>query len=813
MSCPCDKLIHPPGLVIPAGLDIIPRQIASFPEFRRAMLAAIRSQDALTNWRARGEDDLGIMLLEMWAYVCDALAFYDEVIAHEAYLRTARLRPSLRRLVDLLGYVPGPAVAASVKLALFAEGRQPVKIPAGTAFRSGSFDSERPQVFEAQSDVTIHPLTNEWTVEPARPETIGVDNPSYLLLDPGTAKLKAEDIVLVRDTDGDAQTQVRTVSNVATIDGADGGQYVQVDFDNSLSLTSDTKLDNIKLLTPSQTASLWTMTSWPAINSSGNPVYYSPRDTSPGEAFMEQAYTANTKLTLDGLYRQIKPGMFIIVAKGEEYRWFKVNSVTESMIEIIEADADTGTPAVTVPVTRLVLDTTLNNATRRDTACRVWTNDDRAEIIVYYSFSDGGTVTAEAGARLEPNGNLKLMGPIETPEDEQDPSRFFLEDKNESGVEVEGQLDFAEEELNLDSGTTWDPSLVHPVQVYGNVVSATRGETVSGEVLGSGDASAANQSFTLKKKPLTYVSSPTADNESGVASTLEIYVNGIRWEEVSSFFGVGSDQEVYIVRQNDDGEAIITFGDGQRGARLPSGTGNVVANYRYGAGAASPPAGSITQIAKPVKGLQSVKNPVAASGGDDAEMSENIRTYAPDSALILGRAVSIKDMEAVAAGVAGVRAVRAEWRWHSTRQRPVVQIWYIGEEGIEKNISQTLHGLSDPTVPIDVKRADGEPVKLSIDVEIDPGYVEDDVLADVRDALMNEETGLLAPERIGIGQPLFRSQIFWKILEIPGTEGILGIQWNDQFLDSFAVKPEAGEYFDLEEGTLLLNGKDEGDAQ
>ncbi len=809
MSCPCDKLIHPPGLFIPAGLDIIPRQIASFPEFRRAMLAGIRGQDALANWRARGEDDLGIMLLEMWAYVCDALAFYDEVIAHEAYLRTARLRPSLRRLVDLLGYVPGPAVASSVKLALFAEGRQPMTVPAGTAFRSGSFDSEQPQIFEAQSDVTIHPLTNKWTVEPARPEAIGVDNPSYLLLDPGTAKLKAEDIVLVRDTDGDAQTQVRTVSSVATVDGADGSQYAQVDFDNALSLSSDTKLVNIRLLKPSQTASLWTMTSWPAINStSRGPRPYSGNPSNPGEAFMEQAYTANTKLTLDGLYRQIKPGMFIIVAKGEEYRWFKVNSVSEIMIAIIEADADTGTPAVTVPVTRLVLDTMLNNATRKS-GSENWTNDDRAEIIVHYSFSDGGTVTAEAGTRLEPKGKLELIGPIETPENEQSPSRFLLEDKNQSGVEVAGQLSFAEEELNLDSGTTWDPSLVHPVQVYGNVVSATRGETVSGEVLGSGDASAANQSFTLKKKPLTYVSSPTADNESGVASTLEIYVDGIRWEEVPSFFGVGSDEEVYMVRQNDDGEAIITFGDGQRGARLPSGTGNVIANYRYGAGAASPPAGSITQIAKPVKGLQSVRNPVAAFGGDDAETSENIRTYAPDSALILGRAVSIQDMEAVAAGVAGVRAVRAEWRWHSTRQRPVVQIWYIGEEGIEKNISQTLHGLSDPTVPIDVKRADGKPVKLSIDVDIDPRYVEDDVLADVRDALMNKETGLLAPERIGIGQPLFRSQIFWKILEVPGTEGIIGIQWNDQVLGSFAVKSEAGEYFDLEEGTLLLNGKDE----
>ena len=44
------------------------------------------------------------MLLEMWAYVSDVLGFYDERIANETYLRTAHRRPSLRRLVELLGY-------------------------------------------------------------------------------------------------------------------------------------------------------------------------------------------------------------------------------------------------------------------------------------------------------------------------------------------------------------------------------------------------------------------------------------------------------------------------------------------------------------------------------------------------------------------------------------------------------------------------------------------------------------------------------------------------------------------------------------
>ena len=35
----------------------------------------------LAAWRAREEGDLGVMLLEMWAYICDDLSFYDELIA------------------------------------------------------------------------------------------------------------------------------------------------------------------------------------------------------------------------------------------------------------------------------------------------------------------------------------------------------------------------------------------------------------------------------------------------------------------------------------------------------------------------------------------------------------------------------------------------------------------------------------------------------------------------------------------------------------------------------------------------------------
>jgi predicted phage baseplate assembly protein len=349
--------------------------------------------------------------------------------------------------------------------------------------------------------------------------------------------------------------------------------------------------------------------------------------------------------------------------------------------------------------------------------------------------------------------------------------------------------------------------LVSPVKVYGNIITASCGETVSAETLGSGDASESNQFFTLKKKPLTYTASPTADNERGVASTLKVYVNGILWSEVSSFYGVKPDAQVYIVRQNDKGESTVTFGDGKRGARLPSGTDNVVAYYRYGGGAAAPPAGSITQIAKPVKGLKRVKNPVAAYGGADADSIKEIRKYAPRSALVMGRAVSMQDMEAVAAGVPGVRAVRVEWRWSSDKQRPVVQVWYIGKSGIASTVSQRLRNLSDPSTPIDVKVAQGIKATLSLDIEIDSKYLASKVLAAVRAKLMGKKAGMLVPEQIGIGAPLYRSHIFEAVLAVPGVKSVRGIWGNNLPFIVFAVTPGAGKYFDLESGDLVLNGK------
>ena len=805
MNCPCDQVIFPPKVTIYAGQTRLSRQIATFVEFRRSMLEAIRGKAPLANWRARSGGDFGLMVFEMASYVWDCIAFYDELIADESYLRTAQLRVSVRQLVEMLGYIPRPAVAAQVDLALFADGRQPVVIPAGTGFRSGAFPGSPPQVFELGADTKIHPFTNKWKLLPDRP--LSIDGGKhiatlylhYLRLDPRTTKLKKGDLVLLQIGGATPTTQARMLTGVSDFPASDGATYKKIEWGRSFPVAGSTPPYDITIQKPGQKANLTTFN-----NDGGNPPI--------------KDWGTQTVIHLDTLYPDIKPGQKIILDKSGELRLFTVTGLL--MENLVVAPGQTtnilnpsGTitgsvtsPPVTTVATGLWLDTLINDPARKLSWLPNWGSADAQSILVHYGFKDAGQVAIPAWTTLKPGDPLNLQRPYDVPADRKSPRAFLLEDENNVGVELTGSVDYSNAVFHPDQASPLPVSLAIPVNLFGNVVTATRGEAVAAELLGIGDASTANQRFKLKKKPLTYLPAPTSESDAGVASTLKVYVDGVQWAEVNSFFGVPADAQVYIVRQNEEQDSWITFGNSIRGARLGTGS-QVVVTYRQGASKLAPPAGSIHQLARPVKGLTTVRNPVPAFGGDDPEPASGLRTYAPRSALLLGRAISIPDFEAAAANVSGVRAVRVEWRWNHQRQRPVVQVWYIGAGDLAKTVSQRLHGLSDPTTPVDVRHALGIPGKLSIVIEWDPRRQESDVLAAVRAALMDPDTGLLAPERVGIGQALFRSRIFDVVLSVPGAIAVTGLLWKGSDFNHWGIDPGAGHYFDFEKGTLLLNGK------
>ena len=110
------------------------------------------------------------------------------------------------------------------------------------------------------------------------------------------------------------------------------------------------------------------------------------------------------------------------------------------------------------------------------------------------------------------------------------------------------------------------------VQVYGNVVPAHQGATIT-QVLGSGQPANAPQSFTLTSGPLLADPAPTG---SGFASSLTVTVDGVGYAQVSRFDG-STPTRSFLVGTNASGQTTITFP-----APLPPGAGNIIASYRAG---------------------------------------------------------------------------------------------------------------------------------------------------------------------------------------------------------------------------------------
>ncbi|HKI45338.1 MAG TPA: hypothetical protein VKA08_08425 [Balneolales bacterium] len=800
-SCPCDQFIHPLPLDIGAGLDELPRQLAGFPEFRRAMLYRLRQEEVswidpnnnwvtgrpLANWRARGDDDLGIMLLEMWAYLCDSLAFYDQVIANEAYLRTSRLKPDIRRLTALLGYLPRPAVGSTVYLAALAEGRLPVQVPAGTSFRSGAFDGNPSQVFHTDTDLVIHPLLNKWKLKPAYPSKIQQLHPNKLTVLP-VRNIKEGDLLLLTHQLNSYYNQGLSVQSVEKLKGIDQVTYGKLGFAANTRLSTASWLKHLELWYPTRSADLWTLNS------------------------QSDSIVDNT-IVLDHKSSLFNAGDLILLQYQQDIRWYRIIQVQDVSRSATAASTLTingnsfSMPGMTVAVTKLTLDTNVNSSSRKQSGTTNWGGTQVNRIKLFYGMTTAARVAELPRSGITPNDDLLIDGEPEWPVEDTMPTAFLLKDKNTRGVLIDGEVDQSVPEISLSQGENWDPALVSPVQAYGNVLTAFRGERVDNEILGNGDASLANQTFKLKKKPLTYYLSPTAENDTAVKSTLSLYVNGVKWTEVRSFFCRTELEQIYIVRQDDNGDTFITGGDGKRGERFPTGTSNIVAYYHFGAEAACPPAGVVNQIAKPVKGFQSVKNTTAAFGGADAEPLEEIRKYAPPSALLLGRVVSMADMEAATMTFPGVEAVQAEWRWSGQRQAAVAVISYIGDAALQSPISQQLHNLSDPTVPIQVENATAIPVALSIIIRIDSRYLEKDVIAALRTDLLNDEDGILIPGYNGIGQPLFRSRLYEAIMATAGVLAVDGIFLNGMVFDSYASNPGSRHYYDFLPDQLLINGQ------
>ena len=614
--CPCAQCQGRPPVSNPPGLTQIAYRVDDFTGLRQAMLRPRKGETAIGTWRP-APGDLGLQILEWWAYLGDILTFYNERIANESYLRTATQPASVANLVALLGYQPAPGIAATGYVAAMrsaAHPNEPLVIPAGMRLSSVATPGVAAQTFEADAASFTGP--SSVPVTPGPQTALAVDdagNPGSVLLSGQVSGVKPGDrLVLVSKdfTGSDDNWSLVSVGSLApAADPGTGAINTLVTFSPggwgpAVSPPApgpgpSAQAADYRLARPTAAAALWSN--------------QAATENNPDQVVITQAGQNTLIVHLAAAVRNISAGDTVLFDGSGPPSALAVVSSVSDVLWAVPYPVLPGVSSPPNPPDIAVAHTQLTVTLASPDAAVLLTQDagTLGSIAVRYGLKDAGQIIPVPAPTLP-----TLPAQVAVPASYIPPDGdvlALLQDATGAGVLVtvsaagSGQVSLA------GAGTppaTITAPLPVPLLLLPDMVPVSRGTSVTNEMLGSGNAALSNQAFTLAKSPLTYLATG-----NGPAAALAVYVDGIQWQQVPSFYGQAATAKVFVVsRSPDQNVTTVTFGDGVNGARLTSGTGNVAATYRYGSGAASPPAGRLTTISQPQPNLASIRNPVAVSG-------------------------------------------------------------------------------------------------------------------------------------------------------------------------------------------------------
>jgi hypothetical protein len=240
-----------PRLVCPVepGVEpLIDYMAKDYASFRQALLDLIPT--LAPDWKERHEADLGIALVELLAYVGDQLSYYQDAVANEAYLETARQRVSVRRHARLIDYAlhDGASARAFIHVSVNSPGTLPaetqvlthIDVPLGSRMppHGPVIPGELRDlalaatdiVFETLEETTLHPDLNKIKIHPwgNRQCCLPRGTTTVDLVGDLTANLQPGDYLLFEEVLGpengepaDADPSHRQVVRLTKVEGAE----------------------------------------------------------------------------------------------------------------------------------------------------------------------------------------------------------------------------------------------------------------------------------------------------------------------------------------------------------------------------------------------------------------------------------------------------------------------------------------------------------------------------------------------------------------------------------------------------------------
>lgn len=792
------------------GLSAIAYRIGEYAQFKESMLAGLSSSKflQLAGLRTRDADDYTLGLIDAVACAADVLTFYQERVANESYLRTATERVSLQEMAKLTGYRLRPGVAAETLLAFALEA--PKTPPPGLPPEPGAFvtgiptsltldpglkvqsvpgPDEKPQTFETVEEITARP---EWNaIRPWLSETLVPQQGDFdVWLKGVSSNLKAGDALVFVDPAFLAQPTTNPNWNFRRIDKVEpdaANDRTRVSWKEALVAVS-TNSNPLQVHALRKRAAVFGHNApmWSSMSRQFRHGYPGGKNATDWPGFTISPLSSH--VDLDTVLGEVAPGSLVILTKFGFFRTTvqpvkgstieEQNPTTHTVLYKLRSATDISRAefALSGKVTRLdlegpKLDTHFFNSVRETS---VYAQSEELVLAPYPvdDVIDGDHLPlAVAADGLEPGRRLIIAG------------NLALDGTDKKGPWQVHECTLVKATLEKTQGVDAPRSIAQiapplpkklirdTVVVHANVMLATHGETAS-QILGAGDASKSFQRFELKRLPLTYRS---ATNETGADSELSVRVGDIEWVEKPTMFGSTPTERAYTLATDEPGKTWVVFGDGVRGARLPSGVNNVRASYRQGLGqGGNVGSDKLTQLMTRPLGLKSVSNPIGAQGGTDPEPADQARRTMPLGTRTLGRAVSLLDYEDFALAFTGVAKAQAQVLQLSAG--PTIVITVAGQDGamlspanpVWNNLWRALKSSGDPHVNLALLTHRASPFHLALKVKRDPAYELKPLLAAVEAALRAHYSF----DARSLGQAVLQSDVIAVAHSVPGVVAV-----------------------------------------
>jgi hypothetical protein len=267
------------------------------------------------------------------------------------------------------------------------------------------------------------------------------------------------------------------------------------------------------------------------------------------------------------------------------------------------------------------------------------------------------------------------------------------------------------------------------------------------------------------------------------------------WTSVPDLLDSGPFDEQFVAEVDDDGRAELRFGDGEYGRALEADIAGLTVVYRVGNGRAGN-VGHDTLQTIALTGapgfVGEIRNPLAATGGVDAETVEQVRRRAPEAMrAVLKRAVTEADWVRAARELDDVSSAVATFRWTGSWLTVFIAVDPVDradlvdlpdgrtrlEPAFERRIRAWLTRFRIAGHDIELRPPRFVGLELAVEVCAKHGYFRTDVRNAVRDALSarvlpDGSRGFFHPDAFAFGDDVYLSRLYAAIERVTGVDSV-----------------------------------------